>query len=312
MDIERIREFCHLADSLSFSRTAAHFYISQSVLSKHIAALEDEVGVRLFVRSQHGVTLSEAGTLFHRDAQRIVAECERALFNLKSGLSAYRSSVRIGYVRNAARPFISRFYQEMTRRHPDIRVALRCMEYGEAMHALSTKGIDMAITLSVGPGLGSRFAFEPIYRDRFMAVLGFEHELAALEALAESDLIGQRFLLPDSEIYHELHDFAARLLPRGVDPASQELYRDVDTLFLKVATGALIGFSSEHNRPLFEGSALFKPLVGMPVEYQVGVAYEQADRSCAIEASLEMLRECSATLAKDFARREAKGEPRFA
>ena len=52
MNIERLREFSYLAETLSFSITAKHFYLSTSVLSKHIAAIEADLGVRLFERDR--------------------------------------------------------------------------------------------------------------------------------------------------------------------------------------------------------------------------------------------------------------------
>ena len=51
MDLAYIREFVALASSLSFSETAEQMHISQSALSRHIQALEKELGEPLFIRS---------------------------------------------------------------------------------------------------------------------------------------------------------------------------------------------------------------------------------------------------------------------
>lgn len=52
MSIEPLREFSYLAETLSFSITAKHFYLSTSVLSKRIAVIEADLGVRLFERDR--------------------------------------------------------------------------------------------------------------------------------------------------------------------------------------------------------------------------------------------------------------------
>ena len=44
MNIEYLREFSYLAESLSFNVTSKHFFISTSTLSKHVASMEDELG----------------------------------------------------------------------------------------------------------------------------------------------------------------------------------------------------------------------------------------------------------------------------
>ena len=58
MNIDHLREFVYLAETLSFAATARHFFISASVLSKHVSALEDDLQVKLFVR---GVKVHEEG-----------------------------------------------------------------------------------------------------------------------------------------------------------------------------------------------------------------------------------------------------------
>lgn len=58
MNIESLSEFAYLADTLSFRRTAEHFYVSRSVISRHLAALEDALGVVLLERNARGVELT--------------------------------------------------------------------------------------------------------------------------------------------------------------------------------------------------------------------------------------------------------------
>ena len=61
MEIRYIDEFLYIAETLSFRKTANHFYVSRSVISRHISALEDAVGVRLLDRDSHGhLQLNEA------------------------------------------------------------------------------------------------------------------------------------------------------------------------------------------------------------------------------------------------------------
>ena len=52
MRIEHVEEFLDLADTLNFTRTAKRFFVTQPVLSKHIASLEQEIGGKLFDRDQ--------------------------------------------------------------------------------------------------------------------------------------------------------------------------------------------------------------------------------------------------------------------
>lgn len=61
MDFRHIRAFIAVADALSVTRAAERLHITQPPLTRHIHQLERELGVTLFVRHRHGVTLTRAG-----------------------------------------------------------------------------------------------------------------------------------------------------------------------------------------------------------------------------------------------------------
>ncbi|WP_418238246.1 helix-turn-helix domain-containing protein, partial [Ellagibacter isourolithinifaciens] len=58
MNIDYLKEFIDLSETFSFSATARRFYVSSSVLSKHISAMEKELAVKLLRRDSHGVELT--------------------------------------------------------------------------------------------------------------------------------------------------------------------------------------------------------------------------------------------------------------
>ena len=64
MRIEHLREFRILASTLSFTEAARKSFVSQSVLSKHISAMEKELGHKLVTRSRAGVSLTPEGEVF--------------------------------------------------------------------------------------------------------------------------------------------------------------------------------------------------------------------------------------------------------
>jgi hypothetical protein len=61
MDSDRLNEFIVLAEKLNYSKASKMLFISQSVLSRHIMDLEEELGVRLFDRDYRNVSLTSAG-----------------------------------------------------------------------------------------------------------------------------------------------------------------------------------------------------------------------------------------------------------
>ena len=58
-----MREYVHLCNTKNYTKTAEELYIDQSALSRHIAALEKEIGAQLILRSKNSFQLTEAGKL---------------------------------------------------------------------------------------------------------------------------------------------------------------------------------------------------------------------------------------------------------
>lgn len=72
MTDKRLLVFTILARTLSFSETARQTGISQPAVSKHIAALESEIGAALFVRYGRSVALTEKGLALKQISERIL------------------------------------------------------------------------------------------------------------------------------------------------------------------------------------------------------------------------------------------------
>ena len=122
MNIDHLSEFIYVAETLSFSAAAKRFYVSQSVLSKHIAAMEDELCTKLFVRDSHHVRLTRSGEAFLEEATAIVNDYERALARIAAINQSFETVVRVGYLRNACRPFLAMFLKRMKKERPEVRV----------------------------------------------------------------------------------------------------------------------------------------------------------------------------------------------
>jgi DNA-binding transcriptional LysR family regulator len=88
----RVRAFVVTADELHFGRAAARLFLSQQALSKRIARLEDELGVKLFRRGQH-VELTEAGHRFLEPARQALAAADSAMVTARAAAGPLRIDV---------------------------------------------------------------------------------------------------------------------------------------------------------------------------------------------------------------------------
>lgn len=96
MDFRILRYFLTVAKEQSFTKAAEQLHITQPTLSRQLAALEEELGVSLFIRSGRNITLTEEGILLKRRALEILDLGERTLEELKGANELIEGTVTIG------------------------------------------------------------------------------------------------------------------------------------------------------------------------------------------------------------------------
>lgn len=194
MDIQYICEFVTLAETCNYLEAADHLYISQSSLSRHIKALEDELGVSLFDRSTRRVSLSSFGALFLPYAQRIAAtryEYESALNN---ALNAEHGNVRIGsipvMVQYQITDLISRFRKE----HPSFTIDIIEGDSLVLVKQLRSGQCDLAFLREEGPA-DDEFNKLHYATDTLCAIMSRRHPFARRDFVYMKDLRNEPLML---------------------------------------------------------------------------------------------------------------------
>lgn len=274
MNIDHLREFVYLAETLSFAMTARHFFLSPSVLSKHIAAMEDELDVRLFDRGGRGVSLTEHGKAFYEDLLPVLDGYDHALSGLAARRAGSKLHLRIGYLRGACQAFLSDLMSCMAEMHPVIDVDLRCMEYGELIRAHRSRSLDLVISADLNQETADACDFERVCTGRLCAVVGRSHPIAQLAAVSSfAELAGERLLIPDAQAYPGLAQLCERMA-RSLDGITcVGSYGDIDTLCMRVANEDCVGVSLGCDSSCFGGQALFVPILDASASYSVSVRW---------------------------------------
>lgn len=190
MDLDAVRTFVTVADAGRFQEAAAHLTITQQAVSKRVAGLEKELGVRLFDRTARGARLTIDGQAFLPHARELLRAEERAAASVRPGSRALRVDV-IGR-RLAPAELLRAFH----RAHPDAELdVVTLFDADAAIAAVRSGAIDAsfrALTRQLPSGLdATRVHDEPL-----QLVTGPAHALATARTVRPGRLAGHRIWMP--------------------------------------------------------------------------------------------------------------------
>jgi len=136
--------FIRVVETGSFSKASADLGITQPTATKHVAALEQHLGARLFHRSTRGVTPTEIGTLYYEKCVLIARELEEAdnLASLQQSRvrGQLRVSTSVAFGRRVLVPLVIGFMRE----HPQLQIDL---SFDDRYVNLVEQGVDVAIRM---------------------------------------------------------------------------------------------------------------------------------------------------------------------
>jgi DNA-binding transcriptional LysR family regulator len=239
MDINTLKAFVAVAETNSFSLAAERVFLTQSAVSKRIAALESELGVKLFDRIGKTTSLNEAGHKLLPRAINMLQEMEdiqRSISNL-SGDVAGKLTMGISHHIGLHRipPILRKFRQQ----HPNVHFDIRFLGSEAACHAVAQGKLELGIvTLPTEPP--SNLAITKLWHDPLQFVVSGEHPLAKAEKPTLEDLVQHQALLPGVGTY------TRNVLEKALAPQDLKIDVAISTNYLetlKTMTTTGLGWS---------------------------------------------------------------------
>ncbi len=106
------------------TKAAQNLHVTQPTLSRQIAQLEEELGVKLFQRSNHHIILTEDGMILKRRAQEIVALAEKTKTDLNHGDEVLTGEISIGSGEFQSTAFLSDRMHAFHEKHPLVKYSI--------------------------------------------------------------------------------------------------------------------------------------------------------------------------------------------
>lgn len=191
MNIDHLEYFVRVAELGSINRAAANLHLSQPALSRHIAALEHEMGNALFRRSQGGVHLTEAGQL--------LADRVRPLLRQFSLLKEQVGERAVGQLALGTPPawrnvFTADFVEQLISKHPGIAVRVHEGVSNVLRDLVAARLLDLAI-LPYDPAPMSGYEQSLLIREPLILVGPASESLRAESPVALGKLDGLKLVM---------------------------------------------------------------------------------------------------------------------
>jgi len=286
MDIRYLRHFLAVAEELHFGHAANRLNMEQAPLSQSIKRLETFLGVTLFDRSPRGGTkLTGAGQVLKAEAEKTVAQFDRAISLTRRFAGSTLEPIKVGFVTAGVLDILPNAVKSFSNSFPEIRIQLQEGSTSDMLAAVDADRIQLALVHPIDtppPGV----VLEEIRRERTMVALPRSHPFAGRKQIPLRDLADEPLVFFPRTASPDLYKrFMSYFQDQGVTPHIEQEARLTPTILLLVSAGLGYGLVQESARKLPFPNIVFLPLSDLPFDlhWSLSLAWKPRVASKAVQ-----------------------------
>nr|VFK36521.1 MAG: DNA-binding transcriptional regulator, LysR family [Candidatus Kentron sp. SD]VFK39226.1 MAG: DNA-binding transcriptional regulator, LysR family [Candidatus Kentron sp. SD] len=193
----RLQVFHAVAKMLSFTKAAEALHMTQPAVTFQVHQLEEHFDTRLFDRTHHRITLTEAGKQVYEYADRIFTIYTQ-MENRIRDITGHASNVlMLGASIIIAEYMLPTLLGEVKNIFPNITIRLRMADTEEIVSMVEHGEIDLGIVED--PVANESLIIDPCRMDQLVVVVPRQHNLAARESIAATDLIEHPYVVREGD-----------------------------------------------------------------------------------------------------------------
>lgn len=239
MELWQLRTFTAIAETLNFTKASEKLHLTQSAVSHQMKALEEELGVPLFIRAKSGVLLTDAGKIALEYAVRILNEAEEMRERVAGRERALAGRVRVAAATQALVFLFAPLFEEFMDAHEAVELVFRT--------TVSTDQTVEDILEGVADvGFASMAVYSPVlqveelFEDELVLVVGKKHRFAREREVSIKQLEKEKWILFErgASIRRSTDDFFKKV---KIEP--ETALESNDTYFIKMMIEHGLGVS---------------------------------------------------------------------
>ena len=206
MDLSQLRTLIHVAELGSLSKAADRMHIAQPALSRQMRLLEEELGVRLFVRHGRGMVITEQGRDVLAHAVRVMTELDEIRARTSDANAPLTGQIAIGMPPTVADIISVPLVAAFGKAHPKVMLRLVSAYTGYLLDWLHRGEIDVAILYD--PRAARSVRSQPLLLENLFLIGPKKAGFSTTRAIPFKQLDGKRLLLPS--VRHGLRTIVER------------------------------------------------------------------------------------------------------
>lgn len=289
MDLRQMRYFLAVAQERNFGRAAERLHMAQPPLSRQIRQIEEELGTPLFLRTPHGVELTQAAESLLQDVPNILELArlarERA-FRRGTGLAG---DLQIGIFGSGVLNIVPRLVGQFHALRPEVRIHLHNLTKGEQMQALREHRIDVGFHRL--PPAEPDLAVQLVLREPMHVGMHESHRLAAQREVSIRDLAREPMVLyPNTPLAGLAQEVIAAFRREKVELHIEQEVEDVTTCIALVSARLGLCITTESGTMLRLPGVVFRPLRSRVLkDIELSCVYRRNDPSSTLATFLEVV-----------------------
>jgi DNA-binding transcriptional LysR family regulator len=291
MDLNQIRSFLAVTQTLNFTNAAKENGVPQSTISRQISDLESQLGARLFYRTRRSVELTQEGRTLLPYAIEMVEAARKGALAVRQLHDGGRGRLAIATIETPG-PFLTDCLRAFGEKYPQVVVDLTYVSSGDALQDEGRDPFDFHFIYGDMLPEGEDFDTLFTHTDRLCLVTPKGHPLAR-GGWDPSRLNGERFLLVSEQespiLYMLIQNYfrACRLAPHVVNQSDS-----VHAVLLSVSAGLGVTIlPSAQPREILHDQLELTPLPGMEEPIPYAMAWKKSLLNPAARLFLEVVRE---------------------